>query len=393
MVRESNETFISYVLRIFANDELDKNEQYELIFHKKVAYDTARKYLRGIQDFLDLLDDDEIKNIDNEHVLETLVNAKQALTKERMKISIEKTQFNALLKEEAKQELINEKILDAIKNIKFNIPTHKIEVPQKENLDLGLIISDEHVGNEFEIKDLVGNIMNKYNREIFEDRMWQIFNKLLSYQNDFKKIKILDLGDVIEGLIHMSQLQCLKYGAVESATYYGMFLAQWLTELSNIFYVEIGEADANHSETRPLGSKKGEFKKENLSITVRALIETAIKYSKNSNLVLLPCTSTGSIYTKCAGFDILGVHGQDEKTKLEEVYRDYNSFYPDNIDYIFIGHLHFNESVNKNVIRVPSIMGTNVFSEGIKKRSDAGAEIVIFEKDIGLIEQHHILLN
>jgi hypothetical protein len=393
MVRESNETLISYIRRILANDELDKGQQYEIIFNDKVAYDTARKQLRGVQNFLDLLETEELNNISDESIKNRFENEKQIIKKERIKLSTEKSILNQRLCEEAKQELLQERIIEEFKNIKINVPTHKIEVPQKENLALNLVISDEHVGNEFTIKDLSGNIMNHYDKKVFEDRMWQIFNKLLPYQKDFKKLKILDLGDSIEGILRMSSLQGLKYGAVESATYFGMFMAQWLTELSNIFHVEIGEADGNHSETRPLGSKKGEFKNENLAITIRAIIETAIKFKNNPNLVLLPCTSTGSIYTKSAGFDILAIHGQDEKNKLEEIYRDYNSFYPNNIDYIFIGHLHYNESVNKNVIRVPSIVGTNVFSEKLKKRSDAGAEILIFEKEVGLVEQHHIHLN
>jgi hypothetical protein len=393
MVRESNESFTSYVRRILANDELDKGEQYELIFEETVAYDTARKQLRGVLNFLDKLDDDEIVNVTDDSISNRIKNEKQIIQKERIKLSDEKSMLNQRLREESRQERIEEIILEEFKNIKINVPTHKIEIPQKENLALNLVMADQHVGNEFTIKDLSGNIMNHYDKKVFEDRMWRIFNKLLPYQKDFKKLKILDLGDSIEGILRMSSLQGLKYGAVESATYYGMFMAQWLTELSNVFHVEIGEADGNHTETRPLNSKKGDFKNENLAITIRAIIDTSIKYKNNPNLVLLPCTSTGSVYTKSVGFDILAIHGQDEKTKLEEIYRDYNSFYPDNIDYIFIGHLHYNESVNKNVIRVPSIVGTNVFSEKLKKRSDAGAEILIFEKEVGLVEQHHIHLN
>ena len=186
MVRESNETFTSYTRRILTNDELDKGEQYELIFGEHVAYDTARKQLKGVQNFLDLWDEDEIKNTTDESISNRIRNEQQILQKERMKLSDEKSILNQRLREESRQERIEEIILAEFKNIKINVPTHKIEVPQKENLALNLVIADQHVGNEFTIKDLAGNVMNHYDKKVFEDRMWRIFNKLLPYQKILK---------------------------------------------------------------------------------------------------------------------------------------------------------------------------------------------------------------
>jgi hypothetical protein len=376
------------------DDNLDKGEQYELIFGEKISYDTARKQLRGIQNLLDKLDEEEIENIDGESLLDQITIAQQNLKKERIKVQTENLQLNAVLREQSRRELIREDVIKALGNTIIDVPKHKIEIPSKECIELSLCISDPHVGNDFVIKDLIGNIINIYNTQIFEDRMWRIFNKLLSYSKDFKKVKIFDLGDSIEGVLRLSSLEGLKMGATVSAGYYGKFLFKWLNELSKVFSVEIAEANGNHSEMRLLNSKKNELPKENLAIIIRDILEIGIEASGNPNLFLLPCTEQGNVYTHCAGFDILAIHGHNEKSKLDEIYKDYDGFYPNNIDYILVGHLHYNsESENKNVIRVPSIVGTNVFAENIKKRSDAGAEILIFEKDVGLIEQHHIILN
>lgn len=390
MVRESNETFTSYVRRILANDELDKGEQYKIIFKEDVAYDTARKQLRGVQNFLDLLDEEELSNVSDESVKNRINNEKEEIIKERIKLSVENTEKNRILREQAKQDLINEKIVQAIHEIEI-APPPKIIVPAKNDLELVLCVADQHVGCEFDIKDLKGQTINKYNNQIFEQRMWQVFSKTLSYNKEFKKIKIFDLSDAIEGILHFSQLMNLRYGSIDSAIYYGKFMLRWLNELSNKFVIEIGMADANHTEMRIMTGKKNDFPQENLTKVIRAMIE--IGTANNPNITLLSCTDVGSVYTQVSGFDVLSIHGHDEKSKLEEIYRDYNSFYPNNIDYILIGHLHYNESVNKNIIRVPSIVGTNTFSEKIKKRSDAGAEILIFEKEVGLVEQHHIHLN
>jgi hypothetical protein len=395
VIRESNETLISYIRRILANDDIDKGEQYELIFGDGVAYDTARKQLRGVQNLLDKIDEEEIESINDVSLLEKIETAQQNLKKERIKLSSESLLYNRKLREEARQELIDEKIIEAIENIMV-APPPLIIAPTKNDLELSLCIADEHIGCEFEIKDLAGQVINKYNNQIFEQRMWQVLAETLPYSKDFKKIKVFDLSDAIEGIIHFSQLMNLEYGAIDSAVYFGKFMLRWLHELSQKFMVEIGVADSNHTQMRILTGKKNDFPQENLTKVIRAMIE--IGTANNPNISLLPCTDVGSVYTQVAGFDILAVHGHEEKRNLEESFKDYTTFYSDNnIDYMLIGPLHYNGfsdvGANKCIIQIPSIVGASIHSQKIKKRANAGATVLVFEKDKGLVDQHNIILN
>jgi hypothetical protein len=399
MDRNPNENLLRYAQRLLKSDELEKNEIFELIFGETVAYDTARKHLRGIENFIDLLTEEEIKNITDESVIDKIRKEREELKKERIKLQTESTLYNQNLRLDARKELLDEKIIEAIKGIKINvpiIPTSKLAPSPAES---ALFFADAHVGTEFIIYDLCHNVINKYNNDIFEDRMWNILYETVDFirLNGLQKIKICDLGDCIEGILHLSQLMNLRYGAVESAVYYGKFLLTWLAELEKEtqIYIEIGEASGNHSETRPISGKKNDFRNENLSLVINAMLEIGIK--QIPNVFLMPCTSTGSIYTKIAGFDILALHGQDEKGKLENAFKDYSLFYSNNnIDYLITAHLHYDASMGigykKGIVQIPSVVGCGDFSESIKKISAPGAIILTFEENKGLTDEHHIIL-
>jgi predicted transcriptional regulator len=399
MQRETNESLFNYAKRLLANDDLDRSEIYELIFGEHVAYDTARKQLRGIQSFLELLSEDEIKDISDETLLEKIRKEREGLKKERIKLQTESTLYNQNLRLDARKELLDEKIIEAIKSVKIDVPAIPIAKLISSPVESALCFADAHVGTEFIIYDLCHNIINKYNNDIFEDRMWNLLYETVDFirSNGLQKIKIFDLGDCIEGLLHFSQLMNLKYGAVESAVYYGKFLLTWLAELEKAtqIIIEVGEVDGNHTETRPLTGKKNDFRNENLSIVIRTMIEIGIQ--QIPNMYLMPCTSTGSVYTKIAGFDILALHGQDEKGRLENAFKEYSLFYSNNnIDYLIAAHLHFDSSTGigykKGVVQIPSIVGCGEFSESIKKISAPGATLLTFEENKGLTDEHHIIL-
>ena len=41
------------------------------------------------------------------------------------------------------------------------------------------VFADCHYGIEFSIKDFFGNVINEYSPEIFEKRMWDLFNQIV----------------------------------------------------------------------------------------------------------------------------------------------------------------------------------------------------------------------
>jgi len=80
-------------------------------------------------------------------------------------------------------------------------------------------------------------------------------------------------GDSLDGMLRASQLSKLRWGMVESCVRFSEYMTAWIDTLSEFANVEVYNVDGNHTETRPLGSKRGEFENENLEKIVTWFLE------------------------------------------------------------------------------------------------------------------------
>jgi len=71
-------------------------------------------------------------------------------------------------------------------------------------------------------------------------------------------------GDSLDGMLRASQLAKLRWGVVESCMRFAEYMTAWTGALAEHANVEVYNVDGNHTETRPLGSRRGEFENENL---------------------------------------------------------------------------------------------------------------------------------
>ena len=115
-------------------------------------------------------------NKNKDDYVEELSNMKRELEKARIKLQTEKLEYNRWLREEARDELIFEHIVNAIKTLEpLSVPEKIFLTPSSKAY--ALLFGDEHFGSEFELRDLHGNIINEYSPEIFEQRMWLLLHK------------------------------------------------------------------------------------------------------------------------------------------------------------------------------------------------------------------------
>lgn len=313
------------------------------------------------------------------------------LLKEQVKT--EKIELNRWKREIGRDDLVYEKIGEAIKSLEpFQIPDLLPVCPSRQ---AGcLFFGDEHYGVEFTIKGLQGEIINSYDPEIFEERMY----KLLSYtvglvdEHNLTELHIFSLGDFIDGLLRVGQLFILRYGVIDSSVRYGYFLANWLNELSQYVRIRFHMTDGNHSELRMLGQPKGTFSHENLGIVVRAIIKLLLEDNPNIEVIENP---TGLIYENICGFNILAFHG--DKKSIKRTYDKFQNFYGVKLDYLVAGHVHHLESSDvgrhAEVINVPSVMGVDPFAEKILQSSDSAALFSIFEEGKGRTVSEKIYLG
>lgn len=332
------------------------------------------------------------KDLTSEKYIELLKVEQQELKKERQKISDERLQYNRLLREMARDELICEKICNEIRALpELLAPTYIPQVSTEK--EAVLCFADTHYGAEFSIKGLFGEIINAYSPEIFEKRMQKLLSSVVDFINEkrLSKIKVFSLGDELDGILRVSQLMKLRYGVVESTVKYSEYICAWLSELTKYVSVEFYSVQGNHTELRQLGEPKGTFTKDNMSLVINEFIKERMKNNPNFKFIQ---NDSGLIFDNVCGYNILGIHG--EVKNMEAALQKFTNIYDTKIDILVGGHKHHFSAetvgVDREVINVPSIVGIDDYSMSLGKTSNPGAILFVVERHKGVVEQRNFKL-
>jgi hypothetical protein len=260
-----------------------------------------------------------------------------------------------------------------------------------------LLISDAHYGKEFSLYGFGNEVVNSYSPQEYKNRMWNLLAKL---ENDFTrfdydKLLIIDMGDCIDGILRMGSLQKLESGVIQSTLEYAEFMSQWLCQVYNRLHIpiEYSLCGGNHDMVRLLTEKKI-FDDENVAKIISEFVQLRIDNEKMRkeihkepviDITVNPYSET--IYNNVFGMNILAYHGDTKNMETDIEF--FENFYQIDIDIIVGGHLHRNsqETIgygymgDREIIRVPSIMGTDDFAKKIRKLSRAGARFMLFNAD------------
>lgn len=351
-------------------------------------------YRKKYQAFQRLADTKQNRSLDSDDHSDAIREETLRLMKERNKLQTEKVEYNRWIRETARDELLEEKIINAIHDLK------PLEIPNKvkshiNNKEYILTIADLHYGKELKINGLFGETLNEYSPEICERRLWDLLAKIVELirKEEINCLRVYNLSDNIEGILRISQLMKLRYGVVDATIKVSELLANWLNELSK--YTKIKYAmcmDGNHDEIRSLVGKKGTFVEDNMNKIVLVFLKERLKNNKNIEIME---QNTSMIFDRVCGYNILACHG-DTKNLVKSI-KDYSAIYRVNIDYLFGGHKHHSKEedtgINSEVILVPSIIGIDDFSMQLKKTSNAAAKVFCFEEGNGKIAEYIYKLN
>ena len=367
----------------FFNKEFREDETQ---YYDSSAY---RKRYKNFSDAYEELFSQE--NFTNEEMM-TIEEHKRELEKAKIKLQTEKLEYNKWLREEARDELICEKICNEIR-INSSLIAPEPIVIDKASRSAVLAFGDEHYATEFTIYGLYGEVINSYSPEIFEQRMWDLFYQTVDIieKEHLTTLYVFALGDFTDGILRCSQLMKLRYGVVEGTVRYANFIANWLNELSKHVKVKYQMVYGNHSELRMLGQSKGTFKEENTGMFVREMIKAYLEKNPNFEMIINP---TGLIFDNIEGLNVLGIHG--EVKNMENAIKDFSNTYNTNIQILIGGHMHHYKAetvgINKDVINVPSIIGIDDYSMSLNKTSNPGAVLFCIEENKGVTLEYKIKL-
>lgn len=273
-----NESFPEFVVRVL-NESDNKQETYKYLFDKDLAKDECRKRSYLAQDIQNAVEqgrdklfvsDIDVVEIPKSEDLnsfyksegqvevedkELLLNKIKRLEKQLLSTKDNLRIARADNTKEYRTETIWDKFVRDFKYIE-PIKIDKVTPQKSEDKVAMLIISDTHFGMKFDGQ------LNKYNKEIAQERIKELTRKTIKYLNPEYKIIVLQLGDTVNGVIHMSTRINSDMDVVESTKVFTESMLGMLKEFcENFSEVEYKSVHGNHCRITP--SKEENLEKEN----------------------------------------------------------------------------------------------------------------------------------
>ncbi len=396
--KRENESIKQFTIRLFQNKEtlhLSNNDIAKLINEASGCRKDESSYRKWYKAYIEgYRDAQNLQTNGGTDKLEALKLKAEMLKKQAQ---TERLETNKWLRENARKELLYERMCDIIKDLP-PIEFTKGQFKTKGRSTGLLCIADAHNGININMTTVSGDTVNVYSPEILKERLDKLLNMVVVDAEryfSYDKLVVFDLGDAIQNILRMSDIAKLKMGVLESVMDYANTISHWLVELSerlkvNIDYYCLG---GNHAEMRLLEAKKN-FPNENLGMVIREFI--ALRLQNNSHITVAPFTETA--YAEIEGVHVLAYHGEDSKKDDMEI-TFWENYHNISIDILIEGHLHHHEQQavgysstgDKEVIKVPSLMGVDVYSKKIRKMSRAGAKFLLFEDNQKTFERTYVL--
>lgn len=307
---------------------------------------------------------------------ELTVEEQQAIYKERQKLRDERTNLNALLRDESRVEKFREELQRAALELK-NLPTIRY-TPGKTNtkVEAVALLSDLHLGMQ------IDEYCNKYNIEIATKRLDKWTEDVIRYcrANSVKRLNVVNLGDLIQGEIHPSIRVMQQCDVAEQVMKAGELLARALNRLQEaapeVVYRSVSD---NHSRFMP--DLHQSIERENFFRLIDWWLEARLAGSS----IMMPKDNvnfrTGK-FRLMNGQLCMFEHGH--KLKVNESFQAFVGMVEEYVHYVFIGHYHCEKMKTFQNMRVfvnGSICGTDPYADGIHKYTKPKQTLLIFDED------------
>lgn len=398
--RKETENEFEYIYRVCSNKEaIGTWQDIANILNDELGYEYGEsRYRKMFQMFGKMMDGNKARFTNAGEETTRLVQERRELEKERKKIQTEKLEYNKMLREDARDELVTEKIVEAIEKLApISFSQHSGMITSDCSGRVGVLcFGDAHYGSEVTLEGAAG-IVNVYSPRMFRERMEELLSRVVFDKQkliDYRKLVVIDVGDAVQGYLRMSDLVKCSIGVMDSVIEYAEYVSNWLTRLSDELQVpvEYHTMSSNHSNLRMLQGKPM-FPEEDVGKLIAKFIE--LRTLGNPNIVVGEFSD--QVFLDINGYSLLAMHGQDAKSAAAELafWEDYHGC---QIDCLVLGHLHHKDEQNvglgtdgKEVVRIPSICGCDTYAVKVRSLSKPGAKLFIIEYGSKTWERTYVL--
>ena len=244
-----------------------------------------------------------------------------------------------------------------------------------EKTEAVLLVSDLHIGVDCD------NYYNKYNKDIAKERLAKLQQNVIKYCsiNNVSVLNILNLGDLINGIIHTNARIEAQMDVAEQIMYAGELIANFLyglsKEIPNITYRSVFD---NHS--RAIANKNEHIEKEQFSRVIDWFIAERLK---DTPIEFIANDIDGGIgrMKLASGKTLMFCHGHNDGRNNS--YQNFIGLTQEWVDYICMAHYHNPASKDFQGCKVfinGSIVGTESYAFGRRLFTKPSQKLIIFNE-------------
>lgn len=344
-------------------------------------YQAAKKFYDGC-----------FSKMESNEYFDKLEEQRRELEKQRQKLYATKTEYARQVRQQSRFELFYENISNEIK---------VLDIPEFVGLDYSisdkeyiLSIADIHAGANFVTET------NEYSFEEITNRFNKLLNDTIIFvrEHQLSGIKVLCLGDDIQGILRLSDLQLNESSVVRATVFIAKTIANFLNELSKYCCIDYYHCPtSNHSQTRPLGTKASEITSEDVEYIICNYIKDVL--AENNRIVINTNFGYEYIEIPIFGFKTIAMHGHTIKNidnALKDLTYHKKTFYTT----VFLAHYHAAKmsvvgempDSDCEVIVCPSFIGSCPYSNSLLKGAKPSCCIFGYDEKYGHTETYKIFL-
>lgn len=325
-----------------------------------------------------------------------MMELKREIDKARQKLYATNIEMSRNLRQESRSELFYENVRNAIETL----PMPRME-PRNLSYNVGdkeyvLCLADIQAGAKFEIPT------NTYSLGVCEQRFNELLHQVINYiaVHDVVKIKVVGLGDNIQGILRLTDLKLNETSVVEATVMVSRMIACFLNLLSGYCLVEYYHTPtSNHSQLRQIGSKANELAYEDMEYVIGNYISDML--AGNNRVHVHLSGRDDYIEIPIFNFNVMATHGHTIKN-LDTALKDWSATHRKLIDYIFVGHWHTGKVIPGNehddhdteILMCPSFQGTDPYAfYKLGLSSKAACKLFVFDRKYGCTGTEKFILN
>jgi hypothetical protein len=318
---------------------------------------TESYYRKRVQEF------DKLFNVLKEDFfrddyIDLLDTKRELLYKQQVKTQDRLREHRKGMRDEARIENLMETVADVAKQMApMTLLTPSRAGPCAEGVNEAvLLLGDWHIGAKF------ANFKNEYSLEIAKERLAYLYQEVVKYLHlmDVRVLHVVNLGDMMEGNIHVSVRVQSEMDVIEQTMQAGELMAALLLnleqEVETLVYHHVLD---NHGRIN--ANKTEHIEKENFGKLMHWWLEERLMH-KNSQ-ILVTCNELDDnigVFTLQNGKNCAFVHGHLDR--VNQVFQNLGGILHQTLDYVFMGHLH--------VAKMKEFQGGKVFLNGSLKGLD-----------------------